>query len=166
MGAASIFQAAILAMAIAGASAEGTAALTLGMEAYKEVVSVSELLYESRPAFRSPEDIEEELAVRPAFLIAFVLGRDCILNRPLRLDPWAALKERLAGAQWQRISHWERDDQVISIVISAPPAPWELLPLLTALKEHSFIFAVDDGSGFFSPANTFAGDNKGHKRAT
>ncbi|WP_312722402.1 hypothetical protein [Stutzerimonas kunmingensis] len=165
MGAASIFKAAMLAMAIAGASAEGTAALTLGIEAYKEVVNVSQSLYETRPAFRSPEEIEEDLAVRPAFLIAFVLGRDCLLNRPFRADPWAALKAKLAGAQWQRVSHCEMDDQVISIMISTPPAPWELLPLLSALREHSFIFAVDDGSGFFSPANTFSGANRGVKRA-
>jgi hypothetical protein len=157
---AKFFAASVLALAITGIAASGFKAITSGAETYRRAVEFSQNQLSSTPKLMPIKDHDDPQILQSRFIFAWVLGVNCIINRvrSTHIDPWALLKKELAGAEWTRpISLYPKDEDVITVIIKMPEAPWEAIPVLSAVRRHSFLFAVEDGSGSLSLANTFFG---------
>jgi len=159
-----LFASSVLALAIAGVSASSFQAITSGAEAYRRAVEFSQSQLSSTPNLTTPEGHDDPHMLQSRFILAWVLGADSIINmiRRTPIDPWASLRKKLGEAEWTRvISFYPPDNNVITILVKMPESPWEAVPVLSAVRKHSLMFAVEDGSGELSIANTFFGRSLG-----
>lgn len=88
-------------------------------------------------------------------VMAFCMTRFSIVVR--KGCPVTSLFRKLDGFNYAVAGARRHEDVVSTLIIERPTNPFELEELVTALRQHAFIYAFDDGSGYFHEGNTYLG---------
>lgn len=159
-----IFKALALSVAIASVSVVGFGATRSAIEAYEKaeqvVISMQEGKYFKAPA----SDADVDLSVMaPKFIVAFVLGKNAIkLPRQVHdYNPLGKLTSLLSSCEYAIKKSISDDGLVHVLVIRVPDTMWDIEQTIHSVRSHALVYAIDDGSGYFSSANTFRALSKG-----
>lgn len=158
----SLFKASVLALAIAGASGTGYGSLMTGVETYQKAVALSQSALGKSPVATPTSDAHEDLFLPlPEYIFAWVLGKDCLINRigSQPSDPFRKLQGKISD--WARVIGEHNDETVVPIIVRVPDSPWDLEETLAALRKHALFYVTDAHTGFIEHEFMIWGENAG-----